>query len=382
MRTAIFSYQNQQWQAHANNGNPEKSKINLVTVFGDKAALQPADFYQKLRSDYPNAEIVLCSTAGEIFDDGVYEGSVSVTAVEFEKTKVRSTMVHISDFNGCSFGAGKALIENLTAHESPSYVLVLSDGSKVNGSELVNGINSLVQDKIPVTGGLAGDGVAFKSTAVGLNGTPAEGQVVAIGLYGDQLRVTHGSMGGWESFGPERKITRSQGNQLFKIDDESALDLYKKYLGAYANELPGSALLFPLMVRTSDDSEPVVRTILSIDEESRSMLFAGDVPEGASVRFMKANFDRLVDAASSAAMQTCTDHPNDRQSFSFLISCVGRKIILGGRVSEEVEAVKDVFGDKTLITGFYSYGEIAPSLAFLPCQLHNQTMTITNISER
>jgi len=359
-----------------------QSKVSLVMALGDKAALQPADFYNRLRADYPHAEIVLCSTAGEIFDDSVYEGSVSVTAVEFEKTTVRSAMVNIADFDGCSFGAGKALIEHLMAFEALSYVLVLSDGSRVNGSELVKGINSQVQEKIPVTGGLAGDGASFKSTLVGLNASPDDGQIVAIGLYGSHLEVSHGSMGGWESFGPERKITRSKGNQLFMIDEESALDLYKKYLGTYANELPGSALLFPLMVRLSDEEEPVVRTILSIDEESKSMLFAGDVPEGAGVRFMKANFDRLVDAASSAAMQTIAERTSREPSFSILISCVGRKIILGNRITEEVEAVKEVFGTNTLVTGFYSYGEIAPPLPRTQCQLHNQTMTITNISER
>jgi hypothetical protein len=166
------------------------------------------------------------------------------------------------------------------------------------------------------------------------------------------------------------------------IDDEYALDLYKKYLGPYADELPGSALLFPLLVRLSNEEEPVVRTILSIDEETRSMRFAGDVPEGASVRFMKANFDRLVDAASAAAHQANSLPPGSKPSLSVLISCVGRKIILGNRVSEEVEAVKEVFGGKTLVTGFYSYGEIAPHSSRVQCQLHNQTMTITNFYER
>jgi len=382
MKTAIFSYQNKEWRGNDNNDVLDQSKVNLVIALGDRDALQPADLYDQLRTDYPHAEIVLCSTAGEIFDDGVYDGSVSVTAIEFEKTLVRSANVNIADFDGCSNLAGKALLESLMAFERLSYVLVLSDGSKVNGSELVKGINSQVQDRVPVTGGLAGDGVAFKSTLVGLNSRPGEGQIVAIGLYGNELMVSHGSMGGWESFGPERRITRSKSNQLFMIDDESALDLYKKYLGPYASELPGSALLFPLLVRHTNEEEPVVRTILSIDEQSKSMLFAGDVPEGASVRFMKANFDRLVDAASSAASQTLGERQCDQTSLSILISCVGRKIILGSRVTEEVEAVKEVFGTKALVTGFYSYGEIAPSLPNAPCQLHNQTMTITNISER
>jgi hypothetical protein len=382
MKTAIFSYRNRDCRPHPGNDPIERSKINLVLAMGDKAMIAPAEFYARLRADYPCAEIVLCSTAGEIFDDGVHEGSASVTAVEFEKTLVRSAGVSIDDFSGCSYEAGKALVGRLMAFDELSYILVLSDGSSVNGSELVKGINSQVQDRVLVTGGLAGDGTAFKSTLVGLNTKPGYGQIVAIGMYGGELQISHGSMGGWESYGPERTISRSKGNQLFMIDDEYALDLYKKYLGPYADELPGSALLFPLLVRLSNEEEPVVRTILSIDEETRSMRFAGDVPEGASVRFMKANFDRLVDAASAAAHQANSLPPGSKPSLSVLISCVGRKIILGNRVSEEVEAVKEVFGGKTLVTGFYSYGEIAPHSSRVQCQLHNQTMTITNFYER
>lgn len=382
MRSAIFSYNADKQLDFPGNDSLDRSKVNLVMAFGDKAALSGPGFYDRLRQDYPDAEIVLCSTAGEIFDDSVYEGSVSVTAVEFEKTRVRSALVNIADFGGNSFDAGDALVQKLMAFDGLSYVLVLSDGSKVNGSELVNGLNSRVPQEVPVTGGLAGDGTAFNSTLVGLNAQPEAGQIVAIGFYGSQFHVSHGSMGGWESFGPERTITRSTGNQLFMIDDESALDLYKKYLGPYANELPGSALLFPLMVRRSDAEEPVVRTILSINEASKSMLFAGDVPEGASVRLMRANFDRLVDAASAAATQTLDEPAAQQRSLSILISCVGRKIILGNRVSEEVEAVKEVFGRNTLVAGFYSYGEIAPPFPRAQSQLHNQTMTITNLCER
>jgi hypothetical protein len=393
MKTAIFSYQPGDCRAHPGNDPIDPSKVNLVMAMGEKAMIAPAGFYERLRREYPLAEIVLCSTAGEIFDDGVQDGSASVTAVEFEKTSVRSARVNIEDFNGCSYEAGKALVGELMALDELAYILVLSDGGMVNGSELVKGINSQVQDRVLVTGGLAGDGTAFKSTLVGLNAQPGFGQIAAIGLFGGELQISHGSMGGWESFGPERIISRSKGNQLFMIDDEYALDLYKKYLGPYADELPGSALLFPLLVRVSNEEEPVVRTILSIDEESKSMRFAGDVPEGASVRFMKANFDRLVDAASAAANQAIGGRApgggapgggvvGGKPSLSVLISCVGRKIILGNRVSEEVEAVKDVFGGKTLVTGFYSYGEIAPHSSRVQCQLHNQTMTITNFSER
>ena len=90
------------------------------------------------------------------------------------------------------------------------------------------------------------------------------------------------------------------------------------------------------------------------------MVFAGDVPVGAKARFMKANFDNLVDAAAGAAQQTFNQNLGGKPKLALLISCVGRKIILGTRADEEVEAVTELFGPEVLISGFYSYGEISP----------------------
>jgi len=382
MKSAIFSYNQQQLKTHPHNDELNKEKVRLVLGFGNKQVLASTDIYGILRNDYPVAEIVLCSTAGEIFDETVIDGSVSITALEFEKTAVQSASVNIADFKGSSFDAGLHLVSKLGRPEELSYVLVLSDGSKVNGSELVKGINAQVQQHIPVTGGLAGDGVNFSSTLVGLNEQPGDGQIVAVGFYGNDLLVSHGSMGGWVSFGPKHTVTRSIGNQVFEMNNDFALDLYKKYLGSYAEGLPGSALLFPLSVNLSENAEPIVRTILSIDESTKSMLFAGDVPEGSTVRFMKANFDKLVHAAGEAAGQAFTNSMGRHPKLALLISCVGRKIILDTRVEEEVQAVREIFGEQTMITGFYSYGEISPFSPKSQCQLHNQTMTITTIDER
>ena len=242
-------------------------------------------------------------------------------------------------------------------------------------------MNEVIDDHIPITGGLAGDGPHFQNTLVGLNEPPTSGKILALAFYGDKIKVSHSSMGGWEPFGLQRLVTKSKANELFEIDGKNALDLYKEYLGKYSEELPGSALLFPLSVQLHDSENSLVRTILSIDNERKSMLFAGDIPEGSKVRFMKANFDRLIDAASQAANVSVTDFNSIEPSLAILVSCVGRKLILSDRIDEEVEAVKDVLGSHTTISGFYSYGEISPLLKGTSCELHNQTMTITCLSE-
>jgi len=187
-------------------------------------------------------------------------------------------------------------------------------------------------------------------------------------------------MGGWDTFGPERIVTRSEGNKLFEIDHKNALELYKLYLGDEARNLPSSALLFPLSVVIPENSKPVVRTILSISDDENSMTFAGDIPQGSKVRFMKANFDKLTVAAYDAASQTM-QNKSEKPDLAILISCVGRKLILGQRIDEEVESVKELYGEGTLLTGFYSYGEISPLKDESVCNFHNQTMTITSFHE-
>jgi len=201
-----------------------------------------------------------------------------------------------------------------------------------------------------------------------------------VGFYGDAIQVGHGSAGGWDVFGPKRRITRSKGNVLYELDGEPALDLYKRYLGEDAKGLPGSALLFPLKVfPSSNPDEALTRTIVAVDEECRAMTFAGDVPEGYSAQLMRGNFDRLVEGAADAAHQAATNMSGDR--VAVLVSCIGRKLLLGQRICEEVEAVQDVFGERAMLTGFYSYGEVSPHAATHCAELHNQTMTITVFGE-
>ena len=378
MKTSLFHFTNNQWIKHSNSEVADNNKVQLALCFAGKDVFIEEPIFPLLKKQFPLANIAMCSTAGEIYQNSVFDNTMVVAALEFEKTSLQTASVNIKDFIS-RFDAAVAL-GNKLPKEGLSYILVLSDGSLVNGSDLVKGINSVVGDDVLITGGLAGDGANFNSTLVGVNEEPAEGKIIAIGFYGKNLIVTHGSQGGWDMFGLEKKITRSEANVLFEIDNQNALELYKNYLGPDAENLPGSALLFPLSVTVPGSDKPVVRTILSIDENEKSMTFAGDVPEGSVVRFMKANFDKLTIAASSAASQTILAN-NIKPGFALLISCVGRKLILGPRLEEETEAVDQTFGEKTLLAGFYSYGEISPFNEGGRCQLHNQTMTITSFYE-
>lgn len=355
------------------------ARAQLVLLFGDTALLRDENLCGGIRADYPQATLVGCSTAGEICDTRVRDATLSLTAIAFDSTKVSLAKTAIGA-DGDSHAAGERLAREL-AQDGLAHVLVFSDGLKVNGTDLALGLREHLPDGVAVTGGLAGDGDRFQHTLVCSGFECAEGDIVALGFYGDRIKVGYGSLGGWDSFGPERLITRASGNVLFELDGQPALELYKKYLGEHAAGLPATALLFPLALRSANNPAGLVRTVLAVDEAAGSMTFAGDMPEGEYARLMKANFDRLIDGAAGAAKAGAAALGSFPAELAVLVSCVGRKLVLKQRIEEEVEAVREVLGPQAALTGFYSYGELCPEGGVRTCELHNQTMTITAFAE-
>ena len=352
---------------------------HLFFVFGNRELLEKSDIIAQLANLYPESIFSGCSTAGEISNLLVKDNSIIITGIRFEDTTVKSSKVALEDIDFNSMEAGKTLVSQLPK-EGLKHVFVVSDGLKVNGTDLVKGMAQGLGSEVSLTGGLAGDGSQFSRTVIiEPDGTIASETVAAIGFYGENLSIGFGSRGGWDSFGLDRRVTKSKENILFEIDGQPALDLYKSFLGDKAKDLPASGLLFPLSMRDSEDRAPVVRTILGISEEDKSLTFAGDIPEGSFVKLMKANNDRLINGAEEAA-QVASEGLTKSPEFAILVSCVGRKLVLKQMVEEEVECVSDVL-DSPVITGFYSYGELAPFNRDSMCELHNQTMTVTTFRE-
>ena len=356
----------------------EPSQAQLVLVFGQRTLLEKTLPYQGLQSSFPNAQIIICSSSGQISNNCNVESDIVATAISFDKSSIKATEIDILSNNNID-DLGEKIKHDLLTPDLKS-ILILSEGSYINGTELINELINQTNGLVPIFGGLAGDEYNFKKTIVGLNADATSGKIVAIGFYGNHIHFGYGSEGGWGDFGPEREVTQSEKNILYKVGDRFALDLYKEYLGKYAEELPGSSLYFPLSMKENIDSASVVRTILSIDEEKKSMTFAGNIPEGSYVRMMKGNVDKLIDASSKAAQKTVNEQ-SQNPKLALLVSCVGRRIVLGVRVSEELEVMKEIFDSITILCGFYSYGEISPTLKNVACELHNQTMTIATIFE-
>jgi hypothetical protein len=378
MRTHQLSYS----EAHGwRSAGAALSTANLVLYFGTRAALSKGARFQELRDMFPGAHIVGCSTGGQIRNDDISDDEIAAVALQFDATRLRVASEPApgpQHSRRCGEAIGRALKADDLAG-----IFVLSDGLNVNGSELVAGITGIVGAGVPLTGGLAGDGARFAETMVSADCAPRTGIVGAVGFYGDAIRIGHGSAGGWDVFGPRRRVTRSRGNVVLELDGQPALDLYERYLDAEeVKGLPGTALRFPLQIQDPHcPAHEVIRTVLAIDRDERSLTFAGDVPEGWMARLMRGNFDHLAAGAADAARQAyaaMADGPQGDE-ISLVVSCVGRRLLMGQRITDELDAIDEVRPGTRL--GFFSYGEIAPHAASGLCELHNQIMTVTSIRE-
>ncbi len=351
---------------------------DIVFIFGSREAIEDDEIYKKLKKLYPSADIVGCSSGGNIIGDSISEAKIVATAIDFCKGSVR---VAIKDFSlvDNQIEVSKKLV-SLLPKERLKHIFLLSDGLNMNGSALVKGANEAVNNNITITGGLAGDDLRFEKSVVRVNSIAKSNRVVAVGFYGDSLTIESGCYSGWKEFGILRKITKSIDNIVYEIDNKSALELYKKYLGEYAKSILESALNFPISIKVPNSNNSIIRSVIGVDEKSSTLIFAGDVPEGYHGRLMKGSIDNLIDGAMVASNQI--KKINHHTALAIVVSCIGRRVVLKQLIEEELEVISDNLGVSVELAGFYSYGEIAPfSDNLLSCNLHNQTMTITVIYE-
>lgn len=358
--------------------DPAAGEADVVFYFGGRHALADRSLYPSLRAAFPRAILTGCSTGGQIGGGGLSDETVVGLAMSMERSTVRLARLPISATED-SFAAGVQIGRELRAPDLAG-VVILSDGLMVNGANLAAGIVSAVPPGTPIAGGMAGDGDRFESTLVGANCSPAEGVVAAVGFYGKHITLRAMGGGGWSAFGPRRLITRAAQNVLHELDGKPALELYTTYLGEEAAQLPASGLRFPMLIRDPSSGRELIRTLLSIGHPAGSITFAGNMPEGWTAQLMRASSEKLREAAFLAAGDLRSRHAAPPDA-ALLVSCIGRRMFLGQRTDDEIDAVRDSLGAGVPVAGFYSYGEFAPLAGVGQVELHNQTMTVMTITE-
>jgi hypothetical protein len=377
MNLAQRSYRREQWSEKL--PSQLDSKDTLVIAYFSPS-LAKSRLWDELKEALPQSIIMGCSGAGEINQIELLDEAATLTIVKLNRSHIHQGSV--TDLKGkSSEQIGEELAQQFPL-ENLKALYVLSDGLQVNGTGFIKGIRRTIGEERIISGGLAGDGTRFEKTSVLIQGKPHFGAVSAVGFYGDAIHISSSAEGGWRPFGPTRVITHSESNILYELDHKPALALYKEFLGQQSEKLPASALLFPLHLSLGPEhkNRDIVRTILSINEEDQSMTFAGDVPKGTTVQLMRASHESLIGAARDVSVKLASTLRPHLPTLSLIVSCVGRRLVLGENTEAEIETVAENLPKSTVQTGFYSYGEIAPGKSG-KCDLHNQTITVTLIQE-
>jgi len=378
LNTFQLSFKNNQWSKPLPLEFDSENTLLFLYFSPDQRS---SSAWQEIKAKFPKAKIMGCSGAGEIKQSEIMDGEIILTGIHFEKTKIK--LASVIDIKGKNSEQVGTELGHLFSKEELKGLYLLSDGLAVNGTALIKGLKNVLGQDLNLSGGLAGDGANFKNTFVLVDGMPTENAATAIGFYGEHIHIASTADGGWIPFGPVRTISKSEANVLYELDGKPALSLYKQFLGEQAKKLPASALLFPIFLKSGSDQADrnAVRTILSVDESNQSMTFAGDVPEGTSIQLMRAGHENLIEAAKNVSLISTSQLDKSCPTVSLIVSCVGRRLVMGESTEDEVEMLLNHLPKNTIQTGFYSYGEIAAGRTGV-CDLHNQTMTVTLIQEK
>lgn len=351
-------------------------KPTLILCFSSLSERQIQPFLIQLKNQFPHVPCIGCSSGGDILETTINYSALSLTFIEFETTQIEIELSHF-----------KVTKEKFTSLENPlntsllKHMLVFTD-LQSSDFNFINHLQCQLPSHIKVSGGVAAANLLEKNnnTYIIYEDKTYKNAAIYIGLYGDNLSINYGSHAGWDSYGIERVATKSEGNILYELNGESAASIYKRYLDSLGEKLPEATISYPLSVRFSENERPIIRTVIGLNEMDGSIELAGDIPMYSSVKLMKANLDRIISGAKKSAENSIDTHIKTPQ-LAIVISCIGRQVILEQLVNEELEVIKETLGDTCHLSGFYSYGEFAPLSETCQGVLHNQTMTITTISE-
>ena len=349
----------------------DKQENVLIQIFSgyiDRYFLE--ELTEFFRNQLPKAKIIGTTTDGEIVENSVLEQSIVISFSIFENTKLESNCV---DLDGNDFETG-AQIAKMSVKDDTKAIIIFADGLNTNGNEFLEGFSS-VSNKALIAGGLAGDNSNFINTYVFNEKRVLHNGVVALSLNSDDLIVNNGYGFGWKPLGKKFKITKSNKNIVYEVDNQPILDIFKKYLGKdIISHLPKIGVEVPFIL--TKDSHTVARAVVGKNRDG-SLIFAGDVPEGSEVRFAIGDAISLIENSSEYIEKL----DNNSISTIFAYSCMARKRVLHQEAVEEVAMLNKISN----VSGFFTYGEFYSfknSDGSYQYELFNETLTMLALSEK
>ena len=356
--------------------------IVFLSVKQDRGAVS------KLLNDN-GIQIFGATTAGEFIDGEIEKGSIVILLLDMNpdcfKIEFLETSQETAFEDATKLGtAGKETFAN------PAFIIANS-GVTLDGEPFVEGIiegfgkSPSTDDKeVTIFGGKAADDLALESTFVFTNGKSSDSAIVSLIIDEDKIEVKGIATCGWQAIGTTKTVTKSEGNAVYTIDDKPALDMLMNYLGVEIKQEGSkdivtflSSWYYPLQVER-ENVDPVIRTAMFANQEERSLICSGKVPQGAKIKFsLPPDFDSI-----DKVVEDCKGiKENAQQTADALImfSCVSRYLSFGMVMKEELEQVQKIWGAP--MAGFFSYGEYGKSKTGR-YDYHNNTCCLVVLKEK
>ena len=321
------------------------------------------------------------TTSGEFIDGEIGEGGIAVMLLDMNpkyfKLIFQETGDHTTFENARQLG-----IEGKKAFSNPAFIIA-SGWLQIDGEKIVEGIMEGFGGEVTVFGGMAGDDLLLQAPLVFTNGKSSVTGLLAIIIDEDEIEVNGIATCGWKAVGTTKTVTKSAGNIVYTIDDKPALDMVMKYLGVEIDLDSGKDVVthigayYPLQLER-ENVAPVMRTAMFANKEDRSLICAGNVPQGSKVRFsLPPDFDAI-----DKVVEECNELKTEKQPKAdamIMFSCVSRHLSFGIMMKEEIEQVQQVWDAP--MAGFFSYGEFGRSRTGKH-EFHNNTCCVVVLKEK
>jgi hypothetical protein len=386
------------------NENPYRAAQDAASQAHIQINQQPADLvlvyatshYSRLealaviKEIFPDAKIIGCSTSGLILPHTIEITGISILALSSSKQMQFGTayVKNLSDQN-----------TNLAARELSKRVLkdfglnprqlsiIFFDGLSDKGPLLLKGLKESFGQFSSILGGGSFDNFQFTKTYQFFNAEVMTDSVCAL-MFGGQITIGLSSQHGWKPLGKPRVIEKAEKNIIRRINGKKAISIYEEFLGEqsialFLNRQNRIRLFYPLGILIEDQKKYLIQHVVNILEDG-SLVCQGEIPQGAEVHIMIGNKDSCKQAAEQAAKEAKEALMGKAPELVLIFESAARQRLLGRSVFQEIQIIKEVFGDNVPIFGMYAYGELAPLNSIeqgSPCFLQSETINILAIGQ-
>lgn len=339
--------------------------------------------------DQHNIQVFGATSSGEFINSEIEEESIVIMLLDIPSAYFKLAFFEAVDQD--DFAVAKQLgEEGRNSFTNAAFIIASGWVNHIDGEEIIRGIETGYGNSAIIFGGMAGDDQTLTGPMVFTKGKRSTTGLMGLIIDLDKVDITGVATCGWKPIGITKIITKSEGNIVYTIDHQPALDLVMKYLGLTLSDEPMNNTVFSLgayypLQLEREDAPAVMRTAMLGNTADRSLVCAGNIPQGSRVRFsLPPDFD-VIDTVVEDCTQVREEELQQADAV-ILFSCISRYLSFGVMTKEEIQRVSDVWNAP--MVGFFTYGEYGKSLSGGQAgkkgkhEFHNNTCCVVALKEK